>query len=194
MDEVSVTKILLIDASITQSILVVLYLATIIRMLCTSRLNFLIFINILLALSCVTWVIICYLRYQLTIISINETGYCSDLTQPILSKCRKMLAWFGILTFFNLICYNYAIWLFAMRYWALSKTLVNVMNQKTQHKIFNPYNVTICGLVFISIVSLLSTWLNFHKEKHPHLYALYQFVLWTFSFSFLADGLRRIKQ
>lgn len=48
------------EACFTQGILVLLYLYTIIRMLLTKRLNFVMGIAMLLLISCVTWPIECW--------------------------------------------------------------------------------------------------------------------------------------
>lgn len=53
-----------IESCITQGILVVLYLATLVRMCVTVRLDFVFAIAILLMVSCITWPCECYLQFH----------------------------------------------------------------------------------------------------------------------------------
>jgi hypothetical protein len=51
------------EACWTQTILFLLYSFTIVRSLCTVRLNFVVGIAALLATTCLTWIIECYFKY-----------------------------------------------------------------------------------------------------------------------------------
>ena len=95
-----------IDACLTQSILVILYAAITVKMLRTTRLDFILVIAALLSVSCVTWISVCYCKWQEA--HSNGQGYRSAAS---------------ILWFINLISYDFALWMFAMRYWVLSKVL-----------------------------------------------------------------------
>jgi hypothetical protein len=84
---------------VTQSILIVLYAGITVKMLRTTRLNFILVIAALLSVSCVTWIFVCYCK-------LHEL------------KLLGSLLWFA-----NLISYDFALWMFTMRYWVLSKVL-----------------------------------------------------------------------
>ena len=53
-----------IDASVTQSVLLVLYLGTWIRMRITARILFVEVLIVLLATSCFTWIMVTHYKYE----------------------------------------------------------------------------------------------------------------------------------
>ena len=55
---------ILTDAEVTQSVLLVLYLLTYIRMKLKVALKFVTVLIYLLATSCLTWIIACYYDYE----------------------------------------------------------------------------------------------------------------------------------
>lgn len=54
--------------------------------------------------------------------------------------------------------------------------------------------VVCCGLLFIVAMSAYGAWVGLNQDRHEALYSLTQPLLWILSFSFMADGLRRIRK
>jgi len=66
-----------IDASVTQSVLLVLYLGTWIRMRITARILFVEVLIVLLAISCFTWIMVTHYKYEYAKIADLNIN-CSD--------------------------------------------------------------------------------------------------------------------
>ena len=83
--------------------------------------SFVLGISLLLASSCVTWVIENLDKYKYLELTDGKDVPC-HLQQDSQAKdyCSKYILLWQVL---NQICYNLGMWLFVMRYWALSKVL-----------------------------------------------------------------------
>ena len=95
----------------------------------------------------------------------------------------------------NTTCFNVACWLFAMRYWTLSKILklINEGSQPTKSKIFK-YNVVMwIGLAFNFTFSMLFGYFLYIGVGNMCIYIIPP-LIWITAFSFLLDGLWRIKK
>ena len=95
----------------------------------------------------------------------------------------------------NTTCFNVACWLFAMRYWTLSKILklINEGSQPTKSKIFK-YNVVMwIGLAFNFTFSMLYGYFLYIGVGNMCIYIIPP-LIWITAFSFLLDGLWRIKK
>jgi hypothetical protein len=67
-----------IDASVTQSVLLVLYLGTWIRMRITARILFVEVLIVLLAISCFTWIMVTHYKYEYAKIADLNMDNCSE--------------------------------------------------------------------------------------------------------------------
>ncbi len=112
-----------IDACITQSILIVLYLVTLTRMRYTARLTFVIVLVVLLTISCITWIIVAHYAYQYAKVK-NLDLSCNMQSGLAKSYCVRYFIYNAI----NVISFNIACWIFAARYWIFSHLLKLTLN------------------------------------------------------------------
>lgn len=90
-------------------------------------------------------------------------------------------------------CYNTGMWLFAMRYWTLSKILQHTLNKENPDNYTNLLAIiTWIGVIVMIIMSFMFSLLMFYG-KTAHIIFVTPALMWAFSFVFLADSLRRIK-
>lgn len=91
-------------------------------------------------------------------------------------------------------CYNAGMWLFAMRYWTLSKILeLTLMKENVQGHMKRLAAVTWTGFAFYVIVSVMFSLLMFYGVTARIIYVT-PGLLWTVSFIFLLSALYRIKK
>ncbi len=67
-----------IDASVTQSVLLVLYLGTWIRMRLVARVLFVEVLIVLLAISCFTWIMVTHYKYEYVLVADPGISSCYD--------------------------------------------------------------------------------------------------------------------
>lgn len=92
-----------------------------------------------------------------------------------------------------MLSYNLGIWLFAMRYWTLSKILEITLNKEDPDRQANKLAlVTWIGVAIVFISSVLFSWLGYFGFL-KRIVGVISTLLWTFSFVFLADALHRIR-
>jgi hypothetical protein len=85
-------------------------------------------------------------------------------------------------------------WLFAMRYWTLSKILESTLKKSNPDQQFNKLAaVTWIGFSFFVVISLTFSLLMFYGESARFIFVTPAF-LWSTSFIFLLSALYRIKQ
>lgn len=102
--------------------------------------------------------------------------------------------WYTFVSWTNMVSYNLGIWLFAMRYWTLSL----ILSKTLAHE--NPDQYTKNLEKFTNIggfcVILFSTGFQFlaYYGLLSKFAGICSTILWTVSFLFLMDGLRRIKK
>lgn len=65
-----------IDASVTQSVLLVLYLGTWIRMKMVARVMFVEVLIVLLAISCLTWIMVTHYKYEYVLVADPSISNC----------------------------------------------------------------------------------------------------------------------
>lgn len=169
-----------------------MYLATVARTYFSNvRLNFVIGVGLLLASTCVTWTIECYLKLKYLETTGGEDTPCYLQTNEL---AHSQCTWFTMFQIANMVCYNCGMWLFTMRYWTLSKILELTLNKENPDRYFRWLAmITWCGFAFMLLVSLCFSMLMYYGRTSRFI-ILTPIILWSFSFMFLADALRRIKQ
>lgn len=92
-----------------------------------------------------------------------------------------------------MMCYNIGMWLFAMRYWTLSKILELTLNKENPDQYFGKLTIiTWIGIILISVISIVYSLIMYYG-LFSTLIILTPTFLWLSSCLFLADALRRIK-
>ena len=107
---------------------------------------------------------------------------------------KQICVWWALLVSINCTVFNVACWLFAMRYWTLSKILelVNAGKQPQRSKI-HCFNIVMwIGLATNFSISMSYGYLLYIGSGIDVIYTILP-LLWISSFSFLLDGLRRIR-
>lgn len=169
--------------------LLILFSATCIHLFIKARLSLVILLVVLFMVSCLTWII----ENKLKLIYFRQTGDDVSCILQEDSQAHTTCVWFSIMVSINCTSFNVACWLFAMRYWTLSNILymVNQGKQLERGRI-NIYNFVMWfGLAINFSVSMLYGFLLYRNTSTYKIYLILP-LLWISSFSFLADGLRRI--
>lgn len=124
----------------------------------TVRLNFVVGIAALLASTCVTWVIECYLKFKY----VETTGGDTPCISQSNDLAKTYCTWFTVLQTANMSCYNAGMWLFAMRYWTLSKILEMTLKKQNPEQAFVKLAVvTWTGFGFFIVISTIFSVLMF---------------------------------
>ena len=177
------------EAIATQSILFLFYVATIIRQHLSAKLDFVLYLALLLASTCLTWIFECWLKY-LYLATVGEDTPCY-LTKG--QQGHGYCLWFSIFQMLNVVCYNTAIWMFAIRYWALSQILYQTINNEVTIQFQLTLNViTYIGLFVNFAISMCFSWLMYYGKSTQTIFVI-EPLLWLLSFAFLIDALRRIR-
>lgn len=181
-----------IDACCTQTPLFIFYMLTVWRTWYSKvQLNFVFGTGLLLGTTCLTWIVECYLKYKYLVTTDGVDTPCYQQTNDL---AHSQCTWFTLFQIANMVCYNCGMWLFAMRYWTLSKILAITMNKDNPDKHFKALAmITWFGFALMLLICLMFSMLMFYG-KTSNFIILTPIMLWSFSFVFLADGLRRIKQ
>lgn len=156
-----------------------------------ARLSLVALLVTLFMVSCVTWIV----QNKLKLMYENQTS-CDETCHLREDQTGHLLcSWFSVLVSINCTSFNVACWLFAMRYWTLSKIL-ELANQgkKPDLSKIKKYNLVMwIGLAINFSVSMLYGYLIYSGANTAIIYVVLP-LLWISSFSFLLDGLRRIKK
>lgn len=153
------------------------------------RLNFVVGIALLLATTCVTWTIECYLKY----LYVSQTGADDPCYSQEDTLAKSYCTWFTIFEIANMVCYNVGMWLFAMRYWTLSKILEMTLKKENPDSQFKMLAaVTWIGFSFFVLMSLAFSLLMFYGQTARVIFVTPAFM-WTIIFFFLLSALYRIK-
>ena len=110
---------LLIEASVTQSILALLYALTIARMYyLKSTMNFVLLCCLFLITAAVCWIVVEALGYDMVV---NDySPICGSNLNPDGAKvCRTQIFFIYV----NNVTFASAIWLFSMRFWSVQYTI-----------------------------------------------------------------------
>ncbi len=107
---------------------------------------------------------------------------------------KTICVWFSVTVSLNCTSFNVACWLFAMRYWTLSKILALANEGRSlETKRVKLYNLVMwVGLAINFTISMLYGFLLYNNTGQTAIYIILP-LLWIYSFSFLLDGLRRIR-
>lgn len=186
---------LFILACVTQPVLIVLYISTIVRMLVTpgGRLNFVIMVAVLLTLSNIAWIFYTWLIYEGFVINFTQCNELACREQTGLSHQNCSLTLFALIL--NNLFFNTGIWLFTMQFWILSRSLKLMIDRTNQDQKENRLIQLVCylGLLLIVIIVItVYTTLYFHESQV--LASITPVVLWITEFGFMADGIYRIRR
>lgn len=85
-------------------------------------------------------------------------------------------------------------WLFAMRFWSIAQMIKGIMlNNSSTQQIQKTNRIVKAGICFIVVMAFYGASISFQSSLHPVLYSITQPTLWIFTFTFMLDGLRKIR-
>jgi hypothetical protein len=144
-----------LEACLTQSILVVLYLIPLVRTLVTKRQNFVVLVCVLMILASLTWIWETHLKLRF-VESSKGIYYDGDCISNADSEEHKLCSWITISYLFNVLSYNTAGWFFAVKYWTLSQMLYSIMHRSNPDKQIKMLNTVMwVGSLITIIASIL---------------------------------------
>lgn len=188
-----------VNACISQSILIVLYMFTLARMFYTpgGRLNFVIMVTVLLMISCFTWIFYTWLIYRIQMTAGNNAGYCKSFleTNSYNLTALKQCSWSIFVLFVNTTSYNIGIWLFTMRFWTLARLLKLVSQGKElQDNESRFYEVVaLGGIIFIVLLITCSSIIMYYKNI-MWMRSYMPAILWLICFGFMACGMYSLRR
>ena len=179
-----------IDACVTQSVLLLLYTATWIRMRVTARIVFVEALIFLLALSCITWIIVTHFAYEYAMVK-DLTQSCSAQEGIAKDYCVQYFFFSAL----NISSFNSAVWIFASRYWIFSHLLSSTLKEdySSPHRLARYNKVIWIGLALIQILTIIYILLSFYGTIAYTLQGCIIPFIYVTSTVFLANGLLRIR-
>ena len=183
-------KHIFVDACITQSILVCLEIATIIRTHLTRSIPLVTLLTSLLLVSSITWPVCTYLLWQYYI----EADLTLSCHMQVSERAKNLCLWYSMISMANIISFNACFWIFAMRYWILARALDTDKRIGGTKKIKRFYNsIFWTGCLLIVGLSFIFVMLSYYDAAPKFNQAILP-ILYITSTIFLATGLRKIKE
>lgn len=183
MGNTDIAGLIFTEACITQTILIVLFLLTILRAFMRAKLNFIITICALLAITALSWIFECRTNVKYFETSFEPDTSChAQQNAETRRLCRVYLFWEAV----NTCSFNIAIWLFAIRYWLLAKRIEEGTISQYQ-------KITWIGCLVMVVESLIASVTNYYRKKETIFVAI-EALIWISIAGILAAGLRRIRR
>jgi hypothetical protein len=196
MSYLDAARHVMIEANVSQSVLALLYIGTIVRMHLAGRINYILIVSTLLLISCFTYQVETILQYKLIQnkyrADSGDAFGCSNLAQTD-RQCYKLCVTQAFFLWLNQVSYNGGIWLFSSKIWAIAVSLQFSHEGRVPGDLKAKLNrLPLAGIAVIVILATIFTITGFYG-KIPRTIFIVACLEWFVNYGFFIDALRRMK-